>query len=105
MSRPEGLPKTGGRERGTPNKRTLDLAQKLEALGCDPIAGLAEIALAPETAPELKVRCYAELAQYVHAKRKAIALESAASDDIRLIVEFVEPTPTDPHGPELGFDS
>jgi len=43
-------------------------------LGCDPIAGLAGIAMAPETAPELKVRCYAELAQYVHAKRKAVEL-------------------------------
>ena|SRR5664279_2797895 len=95
MSRPEGLPKTGGRERGTPNKRTLDLAHKLDALGCDPIAGLAGIAMAAETAPELKVRCYAELAQYVHAKRKAIALEPAPFDDMRVIVEFVEPTPTD----------
>jgi hypothetical protein len=50
----------------------------------------------PTTATELKVRCYAELAQYVHAKRKAIALESASSDDMRVIVEFVEPTPTNP---------
>jgi len=90
MSRPTGLPKTGGRERGTPNKRTLDLAQKLEALGCDPIAGLAGIAMAAETAPELKVRCYAELAQYVYAKRKAIALEPASSGDMRVIVKFVE---------------
>jgi hypothetical protein len=95
MSRPEGLPKTGGRERGTPNKRTLDLAQKLEALGCDPIEGLARIAMDTATAPDLQVRCYAELAQYVHAKRKAIALESAPSDDMRVIVEFREPSPTD----------
>ena len=94
MSRPGGLPKTGGRKSGTPNKRTLDLAQKLEALGCDPIEGLARIAMEPTTAPELKVRCYAELAQYVHAKRKAIALEPAPSDDMRVIVKFVEPIPT-----------
>jgi len=74
MARPKGLSKTGGRQRGTPNKKTHELVEKLEKLGCDPIAGLAGIAIAPETALELKVRCYAELAQYVHAKRKAVEL-------------------------------
>ena len=74
MSRPRGLPKTGGRVSGTPNKKTHELAEKLERLGCDPIEGLAKIALANETASELKVRCYAELAQYIYPKRKAMDL-------------------------------
>ena len=76
MARPKGLPKTGGRQRGTPNRKTHELAEKLEALGCDPIEGMARIAMAAETAPELKVRCYAELAQYIHAKRKAVEFGS-----------------------------
>jgi len=72
MSRPKGLPKTGGRVRGTPNKQTDAIARKLAKLGCDPIEGLARIALDPETKPELRVRCFTELAQYVYPKRKAV---------------------------------
>ena len=62
MPRPKGLPKTGGRRLGTPNKRTDELAEKLLELGCDPIEGLAKIAGDEKTSPELRVRCYAELA-------------------------------------------
>lgn len=74
MARLKGLPKTGGRQRGTPNLKTLEIAHKLQVLGCDPIEGLVRIAMATETAPELKVRCYAELAQYIYPKRKASEL-------------------------------
>jgi hypothetical protein len=35
----------GGRKKGTPNKLTQDVMAKLEALGCDPIEGMARIAL------------------------------------------------------------
>jgi hypothetical protein len=35
----------GGRQRGVPNKRTLDVIERLAALRCDPIAGMARIAL------------------------------------------------------------
>jgi len=88
MSRPKGLPKTGGRIAGTPNRNTLALIERLENLGCDPIEGLANIALDPTTKPELKVRCFAELAQYVYPKRKAI--DFAADDQkMKFVVEFI----------------
>ena len=86
MSRPPGLAKTGGRERGTPNQRTLDLVEKLEKLGCDPIEGLARIAMDAATALELKVRCFTELAQYVYPKRKALA-QAADPDSDSLSIE------------------
>ena len=35
----------GGRQKGTPNKKTAAIAEKLERLGCDPIEGMAMIAL------------------------------------------------------------
>ena len=35
--KPKGLPKTGGRSKGTPNKRTLMFAEMLEAKGLDVI--------------------------------------------------------------------
>jgi hypothetical protein len=64
--------KTGGRQKGTPNKRTLEIQQLLDELGCDPIEGLARIAMDERNSPELRGRMYSELAQYVAPKRRAV---------------------------------
>ena len=64
--------KTGGRQKGTPNRATQEIEAQLEALGCDPIAGMAKIAMSEESPPELRGRMYSELASYVFPKRKAI---------------------------------
>jgi len=64
--------KTGGRVAGTPNKRTAEVMERLEALGCDPIEGMARIAMDEANPPELRGRMFAELAQYVAPKRKAV---------------------------------
>src|SRR4051812_32595528 len=64
--------KTGGRQKGTPNKATQDVAARLKALGCDPIEGMAALALDTSNPPELRGRMFSELAQYVAPKRKAI---------------------------------
>ena len=62
----------GGRRAGTPNKRTLDVIERLDALGCDPIEGMARIAMDQGNSPELRGKMFAELAGYVAPKRKAI---------------------------------
>lgn len=134
----------GGRAKGTPNRRTQDIQEKLERIGCDPIRGMAEIALnrlpcgvcrgelktkyklpdgthTPECraansvtcscdgigirvcmscygsgweacSPELRGKMYAEIAQYVLPKRKAIEHSGIDGEDIgvRLVVEFKE---------------
>ena len=36
--------KFGGRKKGTPNKKTLEVLQRIEELGCDPVLGLSEYA-------------------------------------------------------------
>ena len=92
MGRPKGLAKTGGRKLGTPNKNSQALSERLESLGCDPIEGLAKIALDPATKPELKVRCFAELAQYVYPKRKAVDLALNEWDENRspkVVIEYI----------------
>jgi hypothetical protein len=81
----------GGRQRGTPNRNTQAVSEKLDALGCDPIAGMAEIAMDPSNSPELRARMFAELAPYVFPKRKAI--EHSAADDGSIIVRIVKHTP------------
>ena len=70
--------KTGGRKAGTPNKRTLDVIERLDQLGCDPIEGMAKIALDPQNPIELRARMFSDLAQYVAPKRRAV--EHAATD-------------------------
>lgn len=71
----------GGRVKGTPNRATLDVADKLRKLGCDPIEGMARIAMGvdgdgnplnPQPSIELTAKMHAELAQYVAPKRKAV---------------------------------
>ena len=44
MPRPEGLPKTGGRVKGAPNRSTLEVQELLARLDCDPIEGMVLIA-------------------------------------------------------------
>lgn len=62
----------GGRKAGTPNKRTLEVAERLAAMKCDPIVGMAQIAMDEKNSTELRGRMFAELAQYVAPKRRAI---------------------------------
>jgi len=66
------MARLGGRAAGTPNKRTQDVIERLEALKCDPIEGMAKIAMDANNPPELRGRMFAELAQYIAPKRKAL---------------------------------
>ena len=89
MARPKGIPKTGGRKLSTPNKRSQALLERLEELGCNPIEGLARIALDPATKPDLKVRSFAELAQYHYPKRKAMDLSLDGGNELKVIIEHI----------------
>lgn len=67
--------KTGGRIKGTPNRKTEELGRRLASMGCDPLAGMAILAMDEANPPELRGRMYAELAQYLHPKRKATEIK------------------------------
>lgn len=82
--------KTGGRQKGTPNRQTVDVAAKLDALGCDPITGMATIAMDKTADLDLRAKMYAELAQYIAPKRKALDL-SGGIDVTQLGVIRVPP--------------
>ena len=113
MGRPKGLAKTGGRKAGTPNRNTQALIETLDSLGCNPIEGLARIALDPTTKLELRVRCFAELAQYVYPKRRAtdISLNESTEQSPKLVIEYIGGTaaPEEIHqisqpGSKVGLD-
>ena len=79
--------KTSGRQKGTPNRRTQAVIDKLAALDCDPIAGMASIAMDDANTPELRGRMFSELAGYVAPKRKAV--EFAAENDGKMEISWM----------------
>src|SRR5262245_51987416 len=68
-------PKTGGRKKGTPNKRTLErqhLIATIKASGKDPMSFFSDL-LQNEAAPlDLRFQAAKELAPYVHPKLQSI---------------------------------
>jgi len=78
--RPIGLPKTGGRAKGTPNRSTLALREMLASLGCDLVEELVKIARLPNTSVGSKITIFTALLPYVHPKRKP-AVDSERLDD------------------------
>lgn len=74
MSRPIGLPKTGGRTKGTPNKRTLEFRAILEEAGFSiPKKALELYAKAEERNElDLSFKILDFMAGYVHSKFKNV---------------------------------
>ncbi len=85
--------KTGGRKAGTPNKQTAELVERLEALGCNPIEGMAQLALNVENTPELRGRMFAELAGYLYPKRKAVEVKSDDGPSVIFQISTEPPRP------------
>ena len=69
----------GCRDRVAANKRTAEVHDLLLSLKCDPITGMARIAMNSENPPEFRGRMYAELAQYLWSKRRAVEIRRTAS--------------------------
>jgi hypothetical protein len=76
--------KTGGRVAGTPNRRTEELVSRLEALGVDPVTGLAMIANDPTASLDLRARVQMELLGYMYPKRKALDVSTPAQQAVSI---------------------
>ena len=90
MAFEQGHGKTGGRKKGTPNKKTLIKAgDLLVELDVNPIQKLIEIAESSETTTDQQIRCWQEISKYTYSKPKA---EEAYFDQEAacLTVQFVE---------------
>ena len=67
--------KTGGRAPGTPNKKTRELTELLaERMGpsWSPVAELARLSADESLPVDLRVKCLAEVAPYVHGRRAPV---------------------------------
>jgi len=99
MAQIGGKREGAGRPAGAKNKRTVEIEEKLTALNCDPIEGMAMLAVDPTTSQELKFQAFKELAQYVAPKRKAVEMEIEGSGSLNINVirfsDVVKDTDTD----------
>ena len=71
--------KTGGRKKGTPNKKTASIQAKLDKHGCDPIEEMAKLAMESIKKDDVQTATslLKELAQYVAPKRKAVEVSGS----------------------------
>ena len=82
MSRPAGLPKTGGRRKGTPNRRTMELQERIEELlGGNDLPG-AILAKAKKLPPHQQVQILMELMPYVYPRKKATEIKGDLAQQI-----------------------
>lgn len=96
-SRPKGSPKTpgSGRQKGTPNKRTL-AARACEAAGIDPFAFQAEVVAGKRKATMgQRLQAAAELCEYLQPKlsRTELTGEDGAPLQLGIVVLPAEVEP------------
>jgi multidrug resistance efflux pump len=85
MAFENGHEKLGGRQKGTPNKKTLIKADDLLLeLDVNPIQRLIEIAESDEATIDHKINCYKEIVKYTYPKLKSqdIHIEQYESQNI-----------------------
>jgi hypothetical protein len=70
--RPKGIPKTGGRKAGTPNKIRSRASELMNEYGFDPLRSMIAIAADPANELAIRARMLAELAQYAYPKLRQV---------------------------------
>ncbi len=79
-----------GRPKGSRNKQTLAVIDRLEAFGCDPIEGMAMIAMDESADLSLRAQMYKELAQYIAPKRKAVEMKTEGEISLVDVIRSIE---------------
>ena len=84
----KGRTKTGGRAKGTPNKKTTEL---IELLGdYNPIVRLIEIAKDENTSLDMQVKINLDLLPYIYPKRKSIDMNSNEMPEVKIYINHEE---------------
>lgn len=85
--------KTGGRQKGTPNKNRAALIAKLDDAfpSYDPLLALVEIAQDPETDLSMRVDCHKTLASYIYPKMRT-ADSAVVDEQAPIVIEIVNPS-------------
>jgi len=90
MAFEKGHEKLGGRQKGTPNKKTLIKADDLLLeLDVNPIQRLIELAESDLTSIDQKINCYKTISQYTYPKLKAQEILVDAKPSMPAVIEIV----------------
>jgi hypothetical protein len=80
-------PKLSGRQKGSPNRRTVLLCEALDQLGQDLPSKIFE--LLPKLSANKQVDVYLELMQYVFPKRKAVEVSTPENSIGQQVVLYI----------------
>lgn len=72
MSRPKGLPKTGGRKKGVTNKANATREAEIKASGLTPLEFMLRVMRDEEATRPERMKAAADAAPYVHPKLSSI---------------------------------
>lgn len=75
-----------GRQKGTPNRKTLSLIERCEDYGYDSFEEMIKAAM-EETEPKERFRMASEIAQYIYPKRKAIEHSTDGEKGFKIVIE------------------
>lgn len=85
MPKPLGLPKSGGRKKGTRNKKTEFVHSILTDLGYDPLKEI--VAQLPNIDPVDQINVALKLMEYCYPKKRSLIEEGEEQELIRVIVK------------------
>ena len=87
MPRPAGIPKTGGRKEGTPNKATATREAEIRAAGVTPLEFMLGVMRDDGKTVELRLEAAAKAAPYVHPRLSSVALGNKDGEPFQISVE------------------
>jgi hypothetical protein len=87
MPRPLGLPKTGGRKRGTPNKASAAREAAINVSGLTPLDYLLQVMRDEQVPTELRLDAATRAAPYVHPRLSSVAVENKDGQPFAISVE------------------
>ena len=80
--------KTGGRKKGTPNKRTLNFIDNLNDY--DPLKSLLKIVQDDNTPLDTRIKINLDLLPYIYPKRKSIDMNSNEMPEVKIYINNEE---------------
>ena len=80
--------KTGGRKKGTPNKRTLNFIDNLNDY--DPLKSLLKIVQDDNTPLDTRIKINLDLLPYIYPKRKSIVMNSNDMPEVKIYINHEE---------------
>jgi hypothetical protein len=90
VSRPKGLPKTGGRQKGTQNKRTRDFHAAVSEAGLTPLEYMLAVLRDKTVDPERRDRMAAAAAPYIHPRLSNVEAKIDVTGHEAALVELEE---------------